>query len=229
MFIKIYIKMNETKNLHLPLLRQGQLNKDITVNDALVLIDSILNASLKTLAPFQAPPIDLEEGDLILVAENAIESFEGKDGCIAFYNNGWRFIKPREGLMLWARESKALAVFNGEEFALQGELKNVKSLSINTQEDKNNRLSVCSQSSLFNAEEEDVRIALNKSSDYATSSFIFQNKWQGIAEFGAIGGNNFMLKVSQDGKAWKEIFEVEASTGKINFKHDVLKNGIKIF
>ena len=205
--------MNETKNLNLPLLRQGQLNKDITVNDALTLIDSLLNASLKTLTPFQSPPADLEEGDLILIAPNATESFEGKGGCIAFYNNGWRFIKPREGLILWVRESKAMAVFNGEEFILQGGLhgglENVKSLSINTQEDKNNRLSVCAPSSLFNAEEGDVRLVLNKSSDFATSSFIFQNKWQGVAEFGTIGGNNFILKVSPDGKTWNEVFEVD--------------------
>lgn len=108
--------MNETKNLQLPLLRQGQLNKDITVNDAFTLIDSILNASLKTLTPFTLPPSDLEEGDLILVGKNATESFYGKDGFITFYNNGWRFIKPREGLILWVRDEKSIALFNGKDF-----------------------------------------------------------------------------------------------------------------
>lgn len=108
--------MSQTTNLQIMLLKQGQLNKDITVNNALTLIDAILNASLKTLTPFVSPPHDLQESDLILIATNATSSFQGKDGYITFYNNGWHFITPREGLILWVRDAKKLAVFNGANF-----------------------------------------------------------------------------------------------------------------
>lgn len=264
--------MNETQNLKLPLLRQGQLNKDITVNEALTLIDSILNSGLESLNPFNIPPSDLEDGTLILVGNNPLESFEGFENTIAFYNNGWNFLKPKEGLILWVKDIKALSVFdgknfikinapaglqqenslieriealekkldqglknqilshNGQSFAPSSIISEVDAIGINSKADTvRNKLSVKSDSNLFTTETGDTRFILNKENERNTASFLFQTNWQGRAEFGSIGNDNFILKVSKDGISWIEVFEVDALTGKINFKQDVLKNGVKMF
>jgi hypothetical protein len=280
--------MNETQNLKLPLLKQGQLNKDITLNEALMLIDCILNSGLESLMGHHTPPNNLENGKLILTSDNPQESFEKFPNHIAFYTNGWHFIKPREGLILWVKDVKSLFVFDGMNFiqhtsnasntqtvsptqptqsgisntqysemlnrisALENKLKSgekndilinngtdfapsnsashLKALGVNTDADLvQNKLSVRSNSSLFATETGNVRLVLNKSGSQSISSFLFQNNWQGRAEFGNIGSDNFILKVSANGSSWLEVFEVDAVTGKINFKQDVLKNGVKIF
>ena len=108
--------MNETQNLKLPLLKQGQLNKDITLNEALMLIDCMLNSGLESLMGHHTPPQNLENGKLILTSDNPQESFEKFPNHIAFYTNGWHFVKPREGLILWVKDVKSLFVFDGMNF-----------------------------------------------------------------------------------------------------------------
>jgi hypothetical protein len=250
--------MEKTKNLSLPLLIYGQLNKDTTFNEALLRLDSILNSCLESLTPYSLPPSDLEEGKLILVDKNAKEVFEEFANHLAFYMNGWHFIKPKEGLILWVKDERKPFVFNGNHFVemsggtssnvsnhstqmleekiakleqdvlnLENLIKNPQKFGINATADENNKLAVRSSYSLFNAEISDVRIVLNKANTSSSASFIFQQNWSGIAEFGTINGNNFILKVASGG-IWKEVFEIDSATGRLNFKQDVLKNGIKV-
>ena len=251
--------MEKTQNLGLQLLSQGQLNKDITVNEAFLLIDCILNSGLESLTPFEDYPPNLEEGKLIITAKTTKGVFEQFPNHIAFYKNGWRFLKPKEGLILWVKAEKSCFVFNGEDFVqissagstiaqpsvnntqmatleakikkLEDDIKSLQSptkFGINATADDTNKFTVRSNYSLFNTENSDTRVVLNKANNSNSASFIFQQNWSGIAEFGTINGNNFILKVASGG-VWKEVFEVDAGSGKINFKQDVLKNGVKIF
>jgi hypothetical protein len=251
--------MERTQNLGIPLLVQGQLNKDITVNEAFLLIDCILNSGLESLTPFEDYPPNLEEGKLILTSKTTKGLFQNFPNHIAFYKNGWRFLKPKEGLILWVKQAKSCFVFNGEDFikisssensgiqtalnntqlnaleskinTLEDEIKKLQNpvkLGVNATADDRNKFTVRSNYSLFNSESSDTRIVLNKVNNSSSASFIFQQNWSGIAEFGTINGNNFILKVASGG-AWREVFEVDAGNGNINFKQDILKNGIKIF
>jgi hypothetical protein len=254
--------MHETLNLKLPFLMQGQINKDITHNEALILIDAVLNSSLKSLNKFSKPPTNLKEGELILISETSEGNFQNFPSHLAFYNNGWRFILPKEGFYIWVSDIKRMCVYNGKNFvpalslneeeiapsseslnqneiklledrikSLENMLENfsIKAIGINTQPDYiNNKLTVKSDFSLFTSETGDVKINVNKNFPSSTSSFIFQTEWKGKAEFGLVGGNNFILKVSDDGINWIEVFEVNVKDGNINFKQDILKNGEKI-
>jgi hypothetical protein len=244
---------DKTQNLGVKLLAQGQLNKDITLNNALTLIDSLINTGLESLNTFSKPPTNMQEGLLILTSQTPEEGFEKYPFHIAFYKNGWHFLKPKEGLILWVKDIKKCVVFDGINFIeLSGndisisplqpskleekleeiekkleELLKPSSLGINATPDENNKFVVRSNYSLFNTEKEDVRVILNKSSSSNTASFIFQSNWNGIAEFGTLNGENFILKVASNG-IWKEVFEVNSKTGEINFKQDILKNGNKV-
>lgn len=234
--------MENTKNLNLPLLYRGQLNKDITVNTAFLMLDSIINTSLLTLQGYKTPPTNLQQGDLILIADDAEDSFEDFKNHLAFYEQGWYFIKPKEGLILWVKDEKKCVVFINNNFEdinfntqkiveLEkriSQLETPTQFGINTQKDEVNKLSVKSNYSLFNNENGDVRIILNKQEKENTASFIFQSNWKGVAEFGSIGNNNFVFKIANQ-NGWQEVFEINSTNGNINFKKDVLKNGNKIF
>ena len=60
---------------------------------------------------------------------------------------------------------------------------------------------------------------------FSLSSFIFQSNWSAFAEFGLVGGNNFILKIANGDGNWKEVFTVDKNTGDIDFKQNILKNG----
>jgi hypothetical protein len=262
--------MKETSKLKLPLLRQGQINKELTLNRCFLFLDNTFSIVVKNLEEQMFPPTDLEEETMILTSHNSKESFEKHPFHLAFYKNGWNFIKPIEGLIIWNKATHSFFYFDGkvfknllntgcetqestnenilverismlqdrikqcekliEEMKINAVFNNMKAIGINTPADEiNNKLAVCSNNSLFTSEDGDIKISLNKLSAENTSSFIFQTAWQGRAEFGMIGEDKFILKVSPNGKIWKEIFVIDVSDGKINFKNDVLKNGKIIF
>lgn len=265
--------MKETTKLKLPLLRQGQINKEISINTALLILDNAFCLRIESLKKHEFPPIDLGEEKMIITSSVVKESFENFPNHIAFYKNGWHFIKLIEGLIVWDKSTKSFVYFDGEIFKdflvksegtqsnnsnsslqsqnedlkleiqllkrqvleLESKIKNInleqtKALGVNTAPDYSvNKLSVNSNNLLFATETGDVRVALNKKSQANTSSFIFQNSWVGVVEFGIIGSNDFTLKTSGDGTTWKEVFVVNSKDGTINFKQDVLKDGKKIF
>lgn len=104
--------MEETTNLKLPLLIPNQSQKEITHNEALVIIDNILQNGVidKDLI---TPPTEPNSNDIYIIGSNATGDWEGKDKQIAFYDNGWRFIEPREGFIFWINDEDKLYTYNG--------------------------------------------------------------------------------------------------------------------
>ena len=107
--------MENTTNLKLPLLIPNQSGKEITHNEALIIIDNILQNGIidKDLI---TPPENPNTNDMYIVGEGAIGKWEGKDNYLAFYDNGWRFIKPREGFTFWINDEDKLYTYNGSKW-----------------------------------------------------------------------------------------------------------------
>ena len=107
--------MEETTNLKLPLLVPNQSQKEITHNEALIIIDNILQNGIidKDLI---TPPENPNTNDMYIVGEGAIGKWEGKDNYLAFYDNGWRFIEPREGFTFWVNDEDKLYTYNGSKW-----------------------------------------------------------------------------------------------------------------
>lgn len=104
--------MENTNYLKLPLLIPNQSGKEITHNEALVFIDNILqNGAVDR--HLQVPPTSPNVNDLYIVANGASGVWEGKDNQIAFYDNGWKYLNPREGSTLWVNDEDCLYSFNG--------------------------------------------------------------------------------------------------------------------
>lgn len=265
--------MEETTNLKLPLLVPNQSQKEITHNEALVILDNLVNNGVKD-KDLTTPPENPSQNDLYIVGVGAIGEWEGKDNQLAFYDNGWRFCQARQGTKYWVIDENCIYVFNmtswskfsgGEGGGSSGsgeggatslsqlddvslnsisqddilkfsngvftnskELNNLTGLGINCECDTDNKLAIKSNYVLFDNNGGDSKIKANKSTTTQTVSHLFQDNYSGRAEFGLIGNDDFSLKVSSDGSEWKEAFVVDKTTGNIDFKGEITKNGESI-
>lgn len=100
----------KTANLGLPLLVLNQTGKEVVHNEALVILDSLLNNGALALG-LNTPPEVIHDGDAYIVGETPEDEWFGHTGEVAYYYNGWRFIKPKAGLTLWVESETALYVF----------------------------------------------------------------------------------------------------------------------
>lgn len=254
--------MENTTNLKLPLLVSNQSQKEITHNEALIIIDNILQNGIidKDLIN---PPANPNTNDLYIVGTNATGSWEGKYGQLAFYDNGWRFIEAKEGFTFWINDEDSLYTYNGSiwkktleatgasvgslddlsdititsvsqydllqhngtNFVNTKNIQNLSSLGINATADSTNKLSVKSDTVLFDKATANSQIKVNKASATDTASHLFQTNYSGRAEFGLTGSDNFTLKVSSDGEVWNESFVINKETGNIDFKGTITNNG----
>lgn len=103
--------MEETTNLKLPLLVPNQSQKEITHNEALVILDNLVNNGVKD-KDLTTPPENPSQNDLYIVGVGASGEWEGKDNQLAFYDNGWRFCQARQGTKYWVIDENCIYVFN---------------------------------------------------------------------------------------------------------------------
>lgn len=103
--------MEETTNLKLPLLVPNQSQKEITHNEALVILDNLVNNGVKD-KDLAIPPENPSQNDLYIVGVGASGEWEGKDNQLAFYDNGWRFCQARQGTKYWVIDENCIYVFN---------------------------------------------------------------------------------------------------------------------
>jgi hypothetical protein len=84
----------------LPLLQAGQAQKEMTHNEALVLLDLIAGAAAEAVA--EVPPAEPEPGQCWIVGAAPVGAWTGQaDALAGWTESGWRFVVPREGLVVW--------------------------------------------------------------------------------------------------------------------------------
>ena len=223
-----------TNNFKIPLLFQNQAHKDIVFNEALSKIDSLIHLSVIDIF-INSEPENIKDGDSYIISNNPNDIFSNHSCKIAYYNIGWKFITPTEGMRVWVQSKKSLYIYienNWIKFdntATKDSDTNVfNSLAVNTNISDSHKLAICSNNSLFTTEDSSVRITLNKSGSNNFSSIIFQDDWQGKAEIGLLNNNNFVFKNSTNGVDFREIFVIENNSGTIDFKTNIQTKGINI-
>ncbi|MBL0319825.1 MAG: DUF2793 domain-containing protein [Alphaproteobacteria bacterium] len=107
--------METTPHVQLPLLYTQQAQKELTVNEALSRIDVLLNTGARS-QHIQNPPVEPMIGDVYIVAKTAAGLWSNQDGKIAYFNQLWRFIIPREGMTMWVMDQDKLITFDGNEW-----------------------------------------------------------------------------------------------------------------
>lgn len=104
--------MVDTPHLQATLVETAQAQKEVTVNEALVRLDALLNTGIID-RDLNAPPGSPTYGDVYIVGSAPTGAWAGKAGQIAYFDQLWRFIPPRAGLCLWVNDEQALCRHNG--------------------------------------------------------------------------------------------------------------------
>ena len=103
----------QSPNLSLPLIMPAQAQKHVTHNEAIELLDMIVQLTLES-ASGAATPSSPIEGQSWGVGAGATGAWSGQSGKIASWRGGgWLFITPNEGWMAWCKDTADLRVFSG--------------------------------------------------------------------------------------------------------------------
>ena len=107
-----------TPNLSLPFIMPAQAQKHVTHNEAIELLDMIVQLTLEQ-AGATTPPSSPGEGQAWALGNGATGAWAGQDGMIATWRGGgWLFVAPRDGWMAWVNGSGTMQVFDGGAWAL---------------------------------------------------------------------------------------------------------------
>lgn len=103
-----------TPRFALPLLAAGQAAKEITHNEALALLDLLVQPAVQA-AGLNRPPDDPVAGQCWIVGPAPTDAWRGHAGALAGWTaGGWRFAAPREGCVAWCISSTTpIAYRNG--------------------------------------------------------------------------------------------------------------------
>ncbi|SPL64767.1 hypothetical protein OHAE_634 [Ochrobactrum soli] len=180
--------MDETPNLKHPNILPSQAQKHVTHNEALRLLDAVVNLSVKS-RTLAAPPVTPSAGARYIVASSATGAWSGKNGMIAsFIDDGWLFIQPATGWQAYIETEAKLLIFDWALWNSTGSVPDTLSVSIlgiQATADAVNRFAVSSAVSLFNNAGAGHQIKLNKQAATDTVSLLFQTSWTGYAGNGA--------------------------------------------
>lgn len=105
--------MANTTNLGLPLMAAAQSQKHITHNDAILMLDALVQLAVIS-TTLTAPPGSPVDGDRYIIGSGATGAWAGKDLNVAFYSNGvWQFAVPRPGWQAYDIANNDILVWNG--------------------------------------------------------------------------------------------------------------------
>lgn len=105
--------MTNSNNLSFAFIAQNQSQKEVTANEALSVIDAILNRGAVSIGD-TTPPMTPSEGDLYILGASATGDWSSHDKEVAYYfNSSWNFISPNEGISLWVNDEDKFYAYNG--------------------------------------------------------------------------------------------------------------------
>ena len=208
-------------HLLLPYLLAAQAQKHVTHNEALRLLDGLVQLSVldRDLAD---PPGAPSDGDRHIVASGGSGAWSAWDANVAYYVEGaWMRLVPRAGWRAWVEDEGVLLVFDGSAWidTAPTELQALTRLGVGTTADAANpfsaKLNAALWAALTDAEGGDgaLRITLNKESAADTLALLLQSGFSGRAELGLVGSDDLTLKVSADGSSWTEALTVDRASG----------------
>lgn len=207
---------DSSARLGLPYIIASQAQKHLTHNEALAILETLVQPVVLDMAASE-PPADPVEGDCVVVAEAATGDFAGKNDLIAAWIAGaWHFHAPQEGWTVVRADDGQIFVYGAAGWATPrapSTQDNLFQVGINATASSANRLTVASDASLFTAQTHDHRLTINKASLGDTASLVFQSGWSGRAEMGLAGEDGFSIKVSADGSTWHDALSIDPSSG----------------
>lgn len=208
-----------TPNLRLPYIQAAQAQKHVTHNEAIRALDALVQISVASRTRAM-PPAMPTDGARFIVPPSASGAWTGFAPHIAAFQDGaWVKYVAREGWLVWVEDEDRLYAFDGTSWSMASgqSLNPTPLIGINTTADTTNRLAVAAPASLFSHAGSDHRNVINKATAADTASLLYQTAFSGRAEMGLAGDDDFHVKVSPDGTAWKEALVIDRATGAVSF------------
>lgn len=109
------MQIDETKRLGMPLLKPAQAQKHVTVNEALMRLDGLVNLVLQSVT-VTTPPV-VVEGQCWGVPLGAVGAWAGHGRQIAIGSNGgWIFVPASVGMRGFVADRGMSAIFSGSDW-----------------------------------------------------------------------------------------------------------------
>ena len=104
--------MPQTPNLSLPFLEAGQAQKHVTLNEALRLLDAVVQLAVSAVSA--SPPAEPDDGERHIAGASPSGAFAGHANEIAAFQDGaWAFLAPQIGWRAWNIDEEKLLVWTG--------------------------------------------------------------------------------------------------------------------
>lgn len=214
---------DQTPKLALPFIQAGQAQKHVTHNEAIEQLDAVVHLCVESF-DLSAPPASPAEAQAWAIGAAPTGAWAGRADQIAHWRSGgWMFTAPQVGWLAWGRDINDLRVYRGGNWqALPSpppapvDFDNLDGVGINATSDTTNRLVSAADATLLTHAGGGHQLKINKAGAADTASLLFQSNWQGAAEMGLAGNDDFSIKVSADGTSFAEALRVDATTGKVS-------------
>ncbi|MBK0327282.1 DUF2793 domain-containing protein [Rhodobacteraceae bacterium F11138] len=210
-----------TTNLQLPYLLASQAQKHVTHNEAIRLLDGLVQMSVID-RDLTAPPSSPADGDRYIVGSGATGDWSGWDLSVVLYADGiWTRLAPRAGWRVWVEDEGALLVYNGATWTslTPAALQNMALLGIGTAADAANPFSAKLNAALWTAlttaegGDGDLYYTMNKETASDDLGLSLQTGYVTKALLGLFGSDDLRLAVSDDGATFFDAFSVDRLTG----------------
>ena len=202
--------------LNLPYIQPAQAQKHVTHNEAIELLDMLVQLTLVDF-DHDTPPVSPAEGDAWALGPAPTGAWGGHSGIATWRGSGWLFVTPQTGWQAYGITPAEVRTFDGTTWiAASGtvDLQNQPGLGINASYDATNKLTVSADATLLNNAGFGHQLKLNKATSGDTASLLYQSSFSGRAEMGLAGNDDFTIKVS-DGASWFTGLTVLGTTGAV--------------
>lgn len=229
---------DHTARLSLAYLAAGQMQKHVTLNEALTRLDAVVQTAVVSRTETTQPAAAPDGALYILPADSTGAAWSGRpEGALMRAEaGGWSVVQAPEGLVALVLDAGELVVRHGDSWVALGErlgvIQSLTRLGVGTTADGANPFAARLNKGLWTALEEedggdgDLRLTFNKEGDADVLSLLFQSAWSGRAELGLIGDDDLRLKVSADGSAWQDVWAVDRTSGRITFDRGATRRAV---
>jgi hypothetical protein len=232
---------DQSARLQLPYLAAGQMQKHVTLNEALTRLDALVQTAVvsRTVSTQPGSPAD---GALWILPDGAAGSAWSDypaGSLVRAEGGGWTGVPVADGLVALVEDASDLVVRHSGAWVSLGErlgaLQNLPRLGVGAVADAANPFLAKMNNALWTAlgagdgGTGDLRLTLNKETSADVLSLLFQSGFDGRAELGLIGDDGLTLKVSGDGDVWREVFVADGATGRALFAQGAARRAVTRF
>jgi len=232
---------HHSARLELPYLAAGQMQKHVTLNEALTRLDTLVQTAVvsRTTTGQPGSPADGALWILPPGATGADWSSRPTGTLVRAEGGGWNAVAAPDGLVVLVVDAAELVVRHWDGWVglgrRLGEVQDLGRLGLGATADSWNPFLARLNNALWTAREAasggngNLRLTLNKETAGDVLSLMFQSGYGGRAELGLMGDDDLRLKVSADGADWRDVFSVDRATGRAVFARGAGRRAVTAF